>query len=178
MCRSEIAPGRLHFFEGFKKRQIVMFQPARIVENHEAGPRQLRLDGEDLVDLLLVLGDDDRDLGMIEDIDQLGGDRVLVNGYGDATEGYCGELRPIEPRPVVADDGKQIAAAKSKRRQSQREIAHLTVVLGPRPGLPDAAVLLADCRPVRHRLGIAPEQPRQCGGGHSAASLCSAAVPR
>jgi len=92
-----------------------VLQTARIVEHHEVQARQLRLDGEDLIHLFLVFGDDDRDLGMIENIDQLGGDRILVHWDRDAAETLRGELCPIEPWPVVASDGKQIAAAESVR---------------------------------------------------------------
>src|SRR6516165_2013583 len=97
---------------------------------------------------------------MIEDIDELGGDRVLVYRHSDTAETLRGELRPVEPRPVVAGYGEQIAAAKPVRRETRGEFAHLSAIFGPVVGLPDPAVLLADRRPFADRLGIATQQPR------------------
>ena len=81
--------------------------------------RQLRLQGQDLVDLLLVLGDDDPDLGVVKHIGQLGGDRILVDRHRDAAEALRRELGPIEPRAVVADHRQLVAAAKAMRGKAE-----------------------------------------------------------
>src|SRR5207249_12104293 len=53
---------------------------------------------EDLVHLLLVLGDDDHALRVVPDVGELPGDRVLVDGDRDAAERLRGELGPVQAR--------------------------------------------------------------------------------
>src|SRR6185312_1714318 len=50
----------------------------------------------------------------------------------------------VDARPVVADQGEVVAALEALRRKGGREQAHLVGELPPGPGLPDAAILLAD----------------------------------
>src|SRR6516164_9345898 len=125
MCPAEVSSSRLHRLERSEERHVIVLQAARIVEDDKAEARQLPLDGEDLVRLLLILGDDNRDLGMIEDIDEFGSDRVLIDRHCDTTQALRSELRPVEPRPIVTDDSEQISAAKSVRCKPRREVAHL-----------------------------------------------------
>ena len=57
-------------------------------------------------------------------------------------------------------------------RRDLREIAYLLPIEPPTVGLPDAEILLAQGMPVRHFLGIAPQQLRQrCVDRHAACSL-------
>ena len=156
-----------------------MLHAARVVVDDELQMRQPLLQRQDLVDLLLVLGHHHRDLGVIEQIGHLGGDRVLVHRHRDAAEALRGELRPVEPRPVVADHRELAAAAEAVRRKARGEVAHLAGIIGPAEGLPDAERLLAHRRPGGHRLGISAQQPRQCRAGrHAAASAGSWAPPK
>jgi hypothetical protein len=116
--------------------------------------------GEHLVHLLLVLGHDRGDIGVVPDIGELAGDGVLVDGNGHSAETLGGDLGPVEPRAVVADDRQAVAALEPQGGQAEREIAHMRLVLGPGIGLPDAAILLADGRPARALTGVALQQPR------------------
>ncbi len=175
--RAELAARSLHPLEGFERRRRVMPHAARVVVDNEVEVRQPGAQRQDLVDLLLVLGDDDPDLGMVQHVGHLGGDRVLVHRHRDAAKALCGELRPVEPRAVVADHRELVAAAKAVSGEAERELAHLALVLGPGETLPDAAGLFADRRPPGHRRTVAAQQPRQRGrrggnrgAGHSAAS--------
>src|SRR5262249_5335538 len=110
--------------------------------------------------LLLVLGDDDRGLGMVEDVDEFGGDRILVNRDRDAAEALGRELRPIKPRPVVADYRQLVAAPKALRGDSSRKVAYLLIIPCPGVSLANAEVLLAQCRALGHRLRIASQHSR------------------
>jgi len=139
----------------------VVRHPARVVEDHEAERRQLVLEREDLVHLLLVLCDDDRDLRVLPDVGQLAGDRVLVDRHRDAAERLRGHLGPVKPRPVVADDRQLVASLEAERRQTVGEVAHVVVVLEPRVRLPDAPVFLSDGRAVAQVTGVLLEQLRQ-----------------
>ena len=143
MGGAELAPGRLHRLEGLEDRVVVIAQAARVVIDDQLQVRQAVLQRQDLVDLFLVLGDDDRGLGVIEHIGELGRDRVLVDRDGDAAEALRGELRDIEARAVLADDRQLVAAPEALGGEAEREIAHLLPIAPPAIGLPDAAVLLA-----------------------------------
>ena len=179
MRGAELAAGRLDLGKGFEPAAGIVPQPLRIVVDDEFEMRQLRPQGQDLVDLLLVFGDDDRNLGVVQHKDQLAGDRVLVHRHRGAAEALGRQLRPIEAGPIVANDRELVAAAKAVRGQAQRKIAHLLPILRPGEGLPDAVVLFADRRPPRHLFGVAPQQTRQGRLRHAAAaSRRSFAVPR
>ena len=101
---AERAAGCLHLVERFEEVQVVIADPARVVVDDQLEMRQPLAQRQDLVDLLLVLGDHDPGLRMVEDISQFGRDRILVDRHCDAAEALRRQLCPIEPRPVVADD--------------------------------------------------------------------------
>src|SRR5947207_15246078 len=103
---------------------------------------QLLAERDDLVDLLLVLRHDHGHLGVIPNERELLGDRVLVDGHRDAAQALRRELRRVETRTVVADDRELVSTLEPERGQPQREVAHVPFVLGPRPRLPDATILL------------------------------------
>ena len=146
---------------GLEPVVAVVGHAARVVVDHEAQGRQLAAEGQHLVDLLLVLGDDHAHLGVVPDVGQLLRDRVLVHGNGHAPQALGGHLGPVEPRPVVADDGQPVAPAEAERGQPQGEGAHLVEVLAPRPRLPDPAVLLADRRPGAQVARVPQQQARK-----------------
>ena len=90
---------------------VVIAQAARLVVDDVAQARQLVGHREDLVDLFLVLGDDDRGLGMIEHIGKLGRDRVLKDRDRDPAEALRGELRcmALQLKLALSDtDGLEI----------------------------------------------------------------------
>ncbi len=86
-------------------------------------------DGDDLVDLLLVLDDGELHLGVLEHVGHLVGDRVLVDRDGDAAEALHGGEGRVEARTVVADDGHRVAALEARacagrrRRRAPRRAA-------------------------------------------------------
>ena len=57
-----------------------------------------------------------------------------------------GHHRPVEPRPVGADDRDGVAALEAEPCKPDRIGAHLVEHLGPGPGLPDAEILVAERR--------------------------------
>ena len=108
----------------------------------------------------------ERDLGMREHVGHLVGDRVGVDRHRHGAEPLRRRHRPIEPRPVVADDRDLVAALEPERREPDREGAHDLVHLGPGPGLPDAEILVAERRSPRPQTcvahQIASERCRRC----------------
>ncbi len=169
----EVAPLLLHRRIGVQERIGVMAHAPRIVIEDRLEPGQALAHGDELVDLLLILGDDEAHLGMLEDEFHLGGSRVLVDRHRHAAEALRGGDRPVEPRPVVADDAELVAAPEAQRGEAVGEILHFARALGPTPALPDAEILLAHRRPaaaffrmVEQQLGDgvgrgAPIRPRR-----------------
>ena len=143
------------------RHAFVVAQAARIVVVDVRERRHLRLRLEQLVDLLLVLDDRVDDLGVVQHVDELGGRRVLVHRHRHAAERLRRDHRPVETRPVVADDREMHAALEALRGEAAGERAHLGGDLAPRPRLPDAEVLLARRRMVRAHAGVVQQQPRK-----------------
>ena len=116
---------------------------------------------EQLVDLLLVLGDREADLGMIDDVRQLLLDRVLVERDRHPSESLDGEHGPVELGSVVADDGRLVATREAEGSETQRDPAAALVVIPPRVRLPDPVVFLADCDLLGKALGIPADELRE-----------------
>ena len=108
---------------------VVVAQAARLVVDDVLEPRQPLRDRQDLVDLLLVLDHRERDLGMLEHVGHLVGDRVRLDRHRHAAEHLRGRHRPVEPRPVVADDGDLVAALEPELSQADAQGAHLVAHL-------------------------------------------------
>ena len=110
---------------------------------------------EDLVDLLLILGDDDRGLRVVEH----GGDflrhGVGVDGHRNRADHLRRGYRPVEAGPVGAHDGDGLASLKPEPDQALGNGARLFVHLGPSPSLPEAKILEAKsgARSAQGRVG-------------------------
>ena len=139
------------------QQPFVVPEPARIVVQHDAERRHLLLDLQELVDLLLVLGQRETRAGMLDDIGKLVGHRILVDRHRHAAQRLRRAHRPIESRPVVAHHDQPVAAAKAQIGQARRQQADLGGDMGPVVGLPDAVFLFAIGRPV----GAGPGALRQ-----------------
>ena len=107
------------------------------------------LDRDKLVDLFLVLGNRETHLRVIEHKGHLFGDRILVDRDRYTAQRLRRGNRPIERRPVVADDRELVAAPETAGRQTAGERLDLAGDLRPAPALPDPVILFAVGRPVR-----------------------------
>ena len=134
---------------------VIVGQAPRLGVQKAREPRQAVANGEDLVDLLLILGDDDRNLGVIEHRGDFVRDRIGVNGNRNGADHLRRRYRPVEPRPVGADDGDGLAALKPEPDQALRDGAGLLVDFSPSPGLPEAEILQAEsgATPALRRMG-------------------------
>ena len=119
--------------------RVVAQAASVVVEDYLKRPAAL-LDLQQLVHLLLVLGDSEADLRLLERVDHFLGDRVLVEGDRDSAEALGRGHGPVEPRAVVPDDREAVAAPEAPGRQAGRSRG--LRVPRPRPALPDAEVLL------------------------------------
>ena len=152
---------RLDLVDADQDVDVVARHAARAAVGQDAQHRQLVAQGQHLVDLLLVLGDDGDHVGVVQHVDQLAGDRVLVDRHRGAAQRHRRHLGPVDARPVVAGDAQLVAGPEAHRLQAEREVAHLLRVVGPVVGLPDAEVLLAHRRPVGPDPGILQHQGRK-----------------
>jgi hypothetical protein len=130
--------------ERVKAGLVVVGEAARLVVNEMAQPRQPAADREDLVDLLLVLGDDDAGLGVIEHRGDLVRHRIGVDGDGDGADHLRRSDRPVKLRTVRADDRDGVAAIEAEGDEAHGDGARLVVDLGPGPRLPEAEILVAE----------------------------------
>lgn len=150
-----------HRLDGVELAVIVVAQAARLVIEHVPEMGQSLGDGEDLVDLLLVLHHGEDGLGMVEDIGHLLGDAVGIDRHGDGAEPLCRAHRPVQARAVIADDGDLLAAFQAKILQAFGKAADMLGDLGPVPGLPDAEVLVTIGDAPGALAGIAQQQFRK-----------------
>ncbi len=104
-----LAARRHHRVEGMEPRLAVIAQAALLVVNDMRQIRQPGGDGEDLVDLLLILRDDEFRPGVVEHESQLVGDRIGVDRDGNGAEHLGRRDGPVEARAVGADDGDAVA---------------------------------------------------------------------
>ena len=140
---------------------IVTAQTPRLVVDEPAQAGEAVGHREHFVDLLLVLVDRELHLGVLEHIGHLLGDRIGIERHRHGTERLAGAHRPIELRPVAADDGELVAPGDPELLQPDRECADLVEDLSPGPGLPDAEILVADGGPRADRLRVVDEELRE-----------------
>ena len=146
----------LHLGDG--QQPFVVPHPARVLVHHDFERRHLLLDFQELVDLLLVLGEREARAGMLDDIGELVGDRILVDRHRHAAQRLRGAHRPVEQRAIVADHDQPIAAAEAVIGQARGEQADLGRDMAPAMALPDAVFLFAIGRPVGARAGALGQQ--------------------
>ena len=142
---------------------------ARVGEDDRFEQRAALFDLGKLVDLLLVFGHRETHLGMAEHKGHLFGDRILVDRHRHAAQRLRRGDRPIEPRPVVADNRELVAAPEPAGREPAGERLDLGGDLGPAPALPDPVILFAIGRPARPHPRMLEQQFRKriCRAGSS-----------
>jgi hypothetical protein len=86
------------------------------------------------------------------------GNGVLVDRNRRRTERLHRRDRPIEARPVIADDRYRIVAAQTQNSETAGERANFGSDLRPGPRLPDTEVLLAHGRPRTAHRRVALQQ--------------------
>src|SRR3954464_783044 len=95
-------------------------------------------DRDQLVHLLLVLGDREARLCVIQHELDLVGDGILIYGYRHGTERLSRQHRPIELWPVVTDDGDLVATTHAKGGKAAGNGPDGSGRVLPAIGLPDA----------------------------------------
>ena len=137
---------------------IVAHAPVLVVDD-AANRRASGQDLEQLVDLLLVLGEDVGDLGALNRSRHLVGRRILVKRHGDGAQPVRRTHRGIEAWPVVTHEG-DMRAALQRRAPTVRPPARL-------PRQPVRA--MSRCARCRAFFPAAPDARRAPWNGEAAA---------
>ena len=136
-------------------------QPLRIEDDdlHELGAAGADL--EDLVELLLVRGEEEARAAVVHDVLDLLGGVGRVDPVRDGADRERPEVR-VEPfRAVVGHDRDHVARAQAERDQAQADVLRPLAVLAPADRAPDAEVLLAHGHAVSPLADDVAEQLRQ-----------------
>ena len=139
-----LAPDLLHVVDPGELRAVVVAQAARLVIDDVAQRGQPVGDRQHLVDLLLVLHHRDRDLGVLEHIGHLVGDRVGIDRHRHGAERLRRRTSPSRAAagcaPMIANLSPRFSPSSSSPTEKARTSSS---ICAPGPGLPDAEILVA-----------------------------------
>ncbi len=136
-------PLGLDFLKADQPRFVVAPQPLLLPVDDPPHLRHLLPDLQQLVTLLLVLGQDEGGVGMVNEVPDLAGDAVGEDAHGHSLGGLHRQLGPVVLRVVVADDADLIAPLQAQTDHPQRKPPDVPVGFLPGELPPDAQVLLA-----------------------------------
>ena len=140
-----------HVVHGAQRAVVVIAQAAPLVVEHLLKLRQAVQHRLNLVDLFLILDRGEAHVGVRQHEGEFVGDRVGIDRHRNGAEHLRRHHRPVELRPVAADDGDGFAALEAGPLQADRIGPHDLEHLAPGPGLPDAVILVPHGRPRRHK---------------------------
>ncbi|MEY9472406.1 hypothetical protein ABH992_004805 [Bradyrhizobium yuanmingense] len=119
-----------------------------------------RAAGENLVELLLVLGEDHLRCGVVDEILDLGRRIGRIDSAGDAAGAQYAHVGVNPFGHGIGDDGGDLAGHEADGAKRVGDLFGDLQPFSPARRLPDAELLLADRRPVAPRLGGAQEALR------------------
>ena len=140
---------------------LVAAQPARVGVDHVRDLGELLDHPQDLVHLLLVLGDDELRVAVIDDEAHLGEVGVLVDPDGRGARRLRRQLRDHPLGAVVPDDRHLAAALQPQRDQAEGELADPFAVAAPARLPPDPEVLLPQRGAVAEAFRVLQQQLRE-----------------
>jgi hypothetical protein len=120
-------------------------------------------DLQDLVELLLVLGEEEAGAAVVDDVLDLARRVGRVDPVGDPAHREGAEIG-VEPLgTVVGDDRHHVAGAETEGDETEAGVARALAVLAPADRAPDPQVLLAHGDPVAALAHHVPEEGGQRG---------------
>jgi hypothetical protein len=164
IARLAFGADALEFVEGNHALAVLgrrVAQPLLLADNDALEPRQLPQRGQHLVGLLLVLANDDLDIGMGQHIGDLVARAGRVDADGDAADQAGAHLGQHPFEPVLGDHADMAALGQAERPQAQADMARAPVVLRPADRMPDAEILLPDRDHVGPQPGLLGQHLRQ-----------------
>ena len=139
----------------------VVAHAPRIVIDDVFERRQLILDFEQFVDLLLIFGQGEADACILQHEEHFGADRILIQGHRHATEALHGGHHHVQTGAVVADDGEVVTTLEAHLGQTTGDCADMLGNIGPGPRLPDTEIFLAHRHFLATHLGMIEQQTRK-----------------
>ena len=115
---------------------------------------------EQLVDLLLVLGEHQPRLAVVEKISGFLVEHIAIEPEAQGPDGVGRHFGRDPIGPVVADDADDIVAAEAQLDHAEREIVHARLVVVPGEGAPQAEVLFAQRDLAAVLFGVEPQHFR------------------
>ena len=131
----------------------VVAHPPRVLEHNLFDVRQFFPPVQNLVHLLLVLGQHDAHVGVGEQVGDLVADARAVHPHAHRPDALRREFHHGPGGDVVGHDGHLVARRHAQREEAQRGVLHLQSHLRPGGLVPDAEIL------------VAQSHPHRCGGG-------------
>ncbi len=107
-----------------QSRVVIFPHAARVGIDDVLQVRHALGEGQELVDLLLVLGEHQPGFAVVEEIGGFLVQHVAVQAKAHGADGVGRDLRRHPVRPVVADDADDIAAAEPEFGHAEREVVH------------------------------------------------------
>ena len=161
LARQPLAALRDQCIERHQTGQVVGIEPTLVIveDGGDAAGRVAQL--QQLVDLLLILGDADGRRAMAGRDDQLLERNVRKDRRREGAQHVGGEHGVIEPRAVVADHGHRGAGDQAGLLEPRRHRGDLREDLAPVLLLPDAVAPLTEGDAIAELGGIAGERRDQ-----------------
>ena len=174
-----VAPERREFGQRQHHRIGEAAQALHVEHDDLLQGRAARTARQDLVELLLVLGEDHLGRGIVDQVFDLRRGVGRIDAGGDAAGAQDAHVG-IDPfRHGVGDDRGDVAGPEAAGMQAVGDVLGDLQPLAPTGRLPDAEFLFADRRPVAagfHGLQKAPRDRvgdrQHCRSGHASSSLC------
>ncbi len=137
---------------------IVVTESARLVINNLVEMRHPVGYGQNLIDLLLILGGDKLYIGVSEDIGKLVSHRIRIDRNRNRAQRLGCHHGPVELRPIGTDDGDRVSWLQSKSLQARGICTYDLGDLGPGPRLPDTKILMPKRRTATKLRSISEKQ--------------------
>ncbi len=129
---------RLRVLQLLPAARVSVADAARVHDEDVGQVRQVRPNGERLVHLLLVLGDQELRARVAHEVLELGGRARRVDAYDDRADRLRGDVGNEPLRPVLGLDRDPVARSDPAPAQAGGDARDALLVVGPRPLLPAA----------------------------------------
>src|SRR5579883_662811 len=158
MLLPEILPALLHLCQTDQPRLAIVTHALRVVVDHPFDAGQFILERENLIDLLLILGQHKARFRMLDNVLDLTRDRVLIERHGHAAERLRRDEPPVQLWAVIADDRELVATLETERGKTKGHRSDVVVARRPGVRLPDTKLFFADRSLVPMLTGVVQKQ--------------------
>ncbi len=152
------SPALLQFFEAHQPRIIILAHTTRVAVDNMLDAGALLGDLKNLVDLLLILGENHPSPGIIDQVGNLFVERILIDAKDHAADGMDTDLPGNPFGTIVADNTDCVSLDNPQLLETEGNIANLLLIIGPGQLFPDAESLFTHCDIIGPMLSIIGEQ--------------------